>query len=579
MKRIFYAILALAGTLSIWTCSSGPNEKKAPDIKNQIRFNQLGYLPGEVKKAVLTDCESSEFSLTDTAGNVVYSGKLTGRGRWDASGENVKVADFTGFDKEGNYRIYVKGIGSSASFRISPVIFDNIFHSSVKAYYIQRASASIEEKYAGQFTHPLAHPDNRCFLHPSTGHKSGVISSPRGWYDAGDYNKYIVNAGYTVSMLLTLYENFPELYPDNSNIPESGNGISDLLDEIRYELDWAETMQDGDGGVFFKLTSKSFCGFVRPQDDTLKRYVVGKSTSAALNFAAMFAQASRVWKKYDEKLSLKYLGRSERAWKWAIKNPAVIFRNPPDISTGEYGHSDFRGDFFWAAAELYATTGNPVYGNYLKSNQVSFTFVQGNSWFSYLKNLGYYSLILPESKAGQQMKDSLKSSIVGEADRQAGLLEKAPYLQPLNSFVWGSNSDILDLAVIFAQAYRITGDKKYLDAVIETVDYIFGKNATGYSFVTGYGSRPPMNPHHRLSASDNVPEPVPGWVVGGPNGYRNDQYSEKAPYGVKYPATEPAKCYLDQTASYASNEIAINWNAPLAYITGFLVNYSASKVR
>lgn len=145
----------------------------------------------------------------------------------------------------------------------------------------------------------------------------------------------------------------------------------------------------------------------------------------------------------------------------------------------------------------------------------------------------------------------------------------------MSSFVWGSNSDILDLAIIFANAFRISGEKKYLDAAIETTDYIFGKNATGYSFVTGYGSKPVMNPHFRLAASDDIPEPIPGWVAGGPNANLNDEKSDSNPNGVTYSSREPAQCYMDLTESYASNEIAINWNAPLAYITGFLASYSA----
>ncbi len=577
MKRLDLHLLLIMGVFVLWSCNSGNSEKNSREPSNDIRLNQLGYFPEAAKRALIINSESSEFSLTDTTGKVIYSGKLEERGIWDASKEDVKIADFSGFTGTGKFRIIVKDIGNSYPFIIGSRIYDDVFRSSVKAFYIQRASTVIEEKFAGKFSRPLAHPDNVCYLHPSTGRKPGVISSPKGWYDAGDYNKYIVNAGFTVSMLLTLFENFPGVYPDNSGIPESGNNISDLLDEIRYELDWASTMQDNDGGVFFKLTSKTFSGFVKPQDDTLRRYVVGKSTSSSLNFAAMFAQASRVWRSIDKGLSSEYLASAVKAWEWAVRNPAIVFRNPPDIITGEYGHSDFRGDFFWAAAQLFATTGNKEYGQYLESNSVPFDFISGENWRNYLKNLGYYALILPEAKVEEKLKEFYRQAIIAEADKQVSILEGSPYRQPLNSFVWGSNSDILDLAVIFAQAYIISKNRKYLDAAIETTDYIFGKNATGYSFVTGFGSKPVMNPHFRLSASDDIPEPIPGWVVGGPNANLNDELSDKTPFGVRYPSKEPAKCYVDLTASYASNEIAINWNAALAYVTGFLVNYSRSS--
>ncbi|MFN8239349.1 MAG: glycoside hydrolase family 9 protein [Bacteroidales bacterium] len=578
MKLSLTRFLPLAFAFALSGCNSLNQEKNHVALSGNIRLNQLGYLPGSVKKVVVVNSGSEKFVLADTAGKSVYSGKLEEKGIWEASGEKVKIADFSEFNRPGKYNLVIKDLGSSYTFTIGEEVYNSVLQSSVKAFFLQRASTPIDEKFAGKYARPAAHPDNKCILHPSSGKAGGVISSPKGWYDAGDYNKYIVNAGFTVSMLLTLYENFPGVYSDNSGIPESGNMVSDLLDEVKYELDWAGTMQDKDGGVFFKLTSKSFCGFVKPAEDTLPRYVVGKSTSSTLNFAAMFAQASRVWRGIDTDLSAKYLQAAKRAWDWAVKNPAIIFRNPTDISTGEYGHKDFSGDFFWAAAELLASTGDGIYADFINVNTVPFDFVSGENWRNYLKNLGYYALALPGTKVEEKTREFCRQAIVTEADKQLGLLEKSPYRQPLDSFVWGSNSDILDLAVIFAQAYTIKNEKKYLDAVIETTDYIFGKNATGYSFVTGYGSKPAMNPHHRLSDSDGIPGPLTGFVVGGPNANLNDEWSEKATYGVKYPSKEPAKCYVDLLASYASNEIAINWNAPLAFITAFLVNQSKSSL-
>jgi endoglucanase len=573
MKKNLFPIVMLIAVFLSSGCKTGSN-KNPSEASDGIRINQLGYLPESVKRAVIINSGSSEFSVKDSSGNIVFEGDLVDKGIWSSSGERVKIADFSSLEKSGKYRISVDDIGNSCLFEIGNSIYKDVYHASLKAYYLMRASTPIEEKYAGKFSRPIAHPDLNCRFHPSSGKQDGEMPSPKGWYDAGDYNKYIVNAGFTVSMLLTLYEGFPALSSDDSGIPESGNGVSDLLDEIRYELDWAETMQDDDGGVFFKLTSKTFSGFVKPQYDTLPRYIVGKSTSSALNFAAMFAQASRVWSIIDADISSRYLASAVRAWKWAVKNPEVIFKNPSDISTGEYGHSDFKGDFFWAAAQLYATTGEKIYKDYLESNSVPFDFVSGENWRNYLKNLGYFALILPGSKAGESEKEAFRKAIIAEADKQLTILEESPYRQPLNSFVWGSNSDILDLAVIFVNAYIITNDSKYFDAAIETTDYIFGKNAIGISFVTGFGSKSPVNPHFRLTVSDDIPEPIPGWVVGGPNANLNDELSEKVPYGVKYPSKEPARCYVDLVASYASNEIAINWNAPLAYITGFLVNYS-----
>lgn len=568
MKKNFYLIILLIGALSIVSCKPGKKHAYNPKGKEQIRINQLGYFPKTAKKVVIVDSKSTAFELQDTTGKTIMAGKLEDKGVWDLSKESVKIADFSSVETPGIYTVYVADLGESFPFKIGNDIYADVFKASIKAYYLQRASMAIEEKYAGKFNHPLAHPDDKCEYHPSSGKTGGTLNSAKGWYDAGDYNKYMVNGGFTVSTMLTYYELMPQTVPDNfTNIPESGNGVSDLLDEIKYELDWMQTMQDKDGGVFFKITNKGFDGFIKPQDCKAVRFVVGKSTTSTLNFVASFAQASRVWKKTDAKLAEQYLEMARKAWTWATKNPKIIFKNPADVSTGEYGHSDFTGDFYWAAAELFVTTGEKEYADFLDKNPAPFVFTSEENWRNYLENLACYALISAESKLADDKKEAIKKSILAEADNQMAKFEKCPYRQPLENFVWGSNSDVLDLAMIFSYGYQISKDKKYLDAAIETTDYIFGKNAIGISFVTGFGSKSTMNPHHRLSGSDGITEPIPGWVVGGPNKRLQDG---NGPNGVKYTSTEPARSYMDIQPSYASNEIAINWNAPLVFMTGYL---------
>jgi endoglucanase len=322
--------------------------------------------------------------------------------------------------------------------------------------------------------------------------------------------------------------------------------------------------------VFFKLTNLNFDPFVMPDKTVEKRYFVGKSTASTLNFAAVFAQAARIYKNIDVQLGNSLLAASEKAWSWALAHPDIEFRNPADVKTGEYGDADFRGEFFWAASELYVTTANPIYQKAIQQYTTPFAFILGNNWNSFLPNLGYFTLLSSQSKISEIEKGRIRNQVIKIADSLVNRIQLIPYRIPIENFTWGSNSDILDAGMIFAMAYKYSNDIRFLHAAFETTDYIFGKNATSYCFVTGFGSKFSMHPHHRLSVSDNIEEPIPGFLVGGPNGGKQDVPS--FPEGLNYKYNEPARSYLDDQHSFASNEVAINWNAPLVFMTVFFEN-------
>jgi endoglucanase len=130
--------------------------------------------------------------------------------------------------------------------------------------------------------------------------------------------------------------------------------------------------------------------------------------------------------------------------------------------------------------------------------------------------------------------------------------------QSKRDFIWGSNSVAANQGVLLVNAYLLSGDRKYIDGALTNADYILGRNATGYCFITGLGSKSTMHPHHRQSVADGVDDPVPGLLAGGPNPGRQDH--------TEYAFTEPETAYNDNSGAYASNEIAINWNAPAAYL-------------
>ena len=545
---------------------SGPADISGSDMDSgPIRYNQVGYYPQSIKEFCLADKQAESFKITDENGQTVLTGTLVNEGRWDASGEVILSGDFSELRDPGTYTILVEPGMQSALFEISGDVLSKALDGSIKSYYYQRASMPIEEQYGGIYQRAAGHPDDACSYHPSTGREEGKRNSPGGWYDAGDYGKYVVNAAISAGQMLNLLELYPGTVEDGRlNIPESGNGISDLMDEIMYELSWVETMQDDDGGVFHKLTAKNFAPFIMPAEYDMERYIIGKGTIASLNFAAVMAQASRVYGEVDPDWSDAALSAAERAWDWAAVNNSLAFRNPGDVRTGEYGDNEFSDDFYWAAAELYVTTGKEKYLDYLVQHEEPYIHQLTNSWKFFIRNMGFHTLLAHSDKLEEEYAESLKKKHLELADQILSAMESIPYHSGIDYFEWGSNSDVLNQAMILCYAHHISGEQKYLDGVIRNTDYIFGKNATGYCFLTGFGSKHVMNPHHRPSGADGIEEPVPGFIVGGPNKDKQDRQQ------VEYASDMPAKAFEDVEASYASNEVCLNWNAPAVFVLAYL---------
>lgn len=559
-------ILSLLSTLLmiLFSCSTRITIPSDGD-SSRIRINQLGYYPQAHKEFVVVDTGVESFQVFDVNGKVHFRGKLTTKGTWEASGEKVSLGDFSGLKTPGTYRIYIEPDLVSYPFEIGDEIYLEALNSAIKSFYFQRASMPIEEQYGGVYKRGAGHLDDACTLHPSTGKRGGTLNSPGGWYDAGDYGKYIVNAAISASQMMNLLEIYPEIVKDGQlNIPESGNGISDLLDEIRYELDWMVTMQDNDGGVYHKLTALNFGGFIMPEDYDLERFIIGKGTAASLDFAATMAQVARIYKGIDPGFASRALIASEKAWEWSLAHPVSVYRNPQDVHTGEYGDDLFSDDFYWAAAELYVTTGKDIYLDFIMDNEEPYIHQITNSWKYFIRNMGFHTLLANKEKLNPELSEPLIKKHLVLADEILMKIERIPYRIGLDHFEWGSNSDVLNQAMILCYAHHLSGDQKYLTGAVRSADYIFGKNATAYSFLTGSGSKQVMNPHHRPSGADGIEEPVPGFIVGGPNKDKQDrQYT-------RYESDFPAMAFADVQASFASNEVCLNWNAPVVFVLGYL---------
>lgn len=535
-----------------------------------IKVNQLGFNPDGMKVAIVVSPRSETFEVKDASDQVVYQGQVMDSKYWELSNEEAAVIDFSDFTQSGDY--YIQCADSrSVSFPIEPTPYEELIKASAKSYYYNRASMQLEEEYAGVFERPFAHSDTAVIIHQSAADDfnlaGDLISTPFGWYDAGDYNKYIVNSGITTYTLLMAYQHNRNLFDSLTwNIPESSNRRADLLDEVLWNISWMETMQDpDDGGVYHKTTTAQFEGFKKAAEATSPRFVAKKGTAASLDFSAVMARASIIFQESDSLWADQLLNKSKKAWKWANEHADVVFKNPvsddpefPSIKTGEYGDGNFRDEFFWAGVELYLATGDE---GYLQQSRLEdFNYFSVPNWGS-VEVLGLISLV--SSDLNNSLKKRASEQLRILADQLITQWRQSPYRITMDKFFWGSNSEILNQSMVLLNAFKVVSNAEYFEAAVSGLDYVLGRNATGYCFVTGLGAKSPMNIHHRQSAADNIEEPIPGLLVGGPNprNIHQDCGSDS------YPDQTPAKCYLDEVCSYSTNEVAINWNAPLVYVS------------
>lgn len=552
--------------------------------KENIRLNQVGYYPSADKNAIVVDSVAKTFAVYNaTTNEKVYSGDLKPMGVWEYSGEYAQKADFSKVTQVGTYYIKVDGVGQSHPFAIANQAHLGIGKASLRFFYYQRACIDLPVEHAGKWARKAGHTaqDGNAVVHSSAATaerpEGTKFYSGKGWYDAGDYNKYIVNSGIATYQLLALYEQYPKFFDTlNLNIPESKNSTPDLLDEILWNVRWMLTMQDKDGGVYHKLTNTNFDGSIMPEKATNTRYAIMKTTAATLDFSAVMSVVSRVYRKYDKKLADSCLAASIKAYQWASKNKNVLFNQPamnqkfnPDINTGAYDDNNVTDEFQWAAIELYIATGK---SRYFEDANIEFTLRTNFELPNWQKvnTLGLYSLVQNRDNLPEEIKptvDMVKEKIISMAATiQKYQQSKSEFGIAMGekgwNFNWGSNSVATNQGMLLMQAYRLTGEKAYFNAALSNLDYILGRNGTGYCYVSGFGGKPVMNPHHRPSESDDIVEPVPGMIAGGPNPGQEDARD----CAGKYTSSLPAKSYIDVQCSYASNEVAINWNAPAAFL-------------
>ena len=569
-------------------------------ITPDVSINQVGYFIDAPHFGMLANQGSTAtaWALIDAETNeMVYAGS-TGRAIEDvASGDVILVADFSEFDVPGTYRLMVNSTVSSP-FTIGNTIYTDLVVDSARYFYLNRSGIELLPEFAGEdYARPAGHiTDNTvtCYRGTDLGGVTWdgcdyVLDSAGGWYDAGDYGKYVVNGGISLWTLLNLYERLPDAYNDGSlNIPESGNGVSDILDEARWEMEWLLSMQVPEGHpqagmVHHKLHDLEWEGMplLPPTefdnnnefDSGNGRYVYPPSTAATYNMAATAAQCARIWQGIDDDFADRCLNASIIAFQAGLDNPIALAGNTPGEGGGNYDDTTITDELFWAAAELYITTGDQQYLDAMNTtvhlNLFAGLGLNSAMFWGDTASLGALSLVLHDVDLPEIAE--LSEQIIITANTYLETISNEGYRVPITEYEWGSNSSVLNNAIILAYAYDITGDSSYLYGVTDSMDYLLGRNALAFSFISGYGERAMTNPHHRVwgnNPDSGFPAPPAGVVAGGPNANPTD------PTALEEANLEagPARRYVDLLGSWSTNEVTINWNAPLVWITAYLNN-------
>ncbi|MCC3764382.1 glycoside hydrolase family 9 protein [Glycomyces sp. TRM65418] len=570
-----------------------------PDTGPRVRVNQVAYFADGPKRATLVTeaADPVPWQLHDAEGALVAEGESAPHGADPTSGESVHVIDFSDVSATGEGFTITADGETSYPFAIGGDVYGDMAVDALSFYYPQRSGIAIDDAIAPGYGREAGHVD----VAPNQGDGAVpcyggacdyTLDVTGGWYDAGDHGKYVVNGGISVAQVMSVYEralhaptgDASRLADGSLRLPEHGDGVPDVLDEARWEIEFLMAMQvpageELAGMAHHKIHDENWTGLpLMPADDPEARFLEPPSTAATLNLAAAAAQAARLFEPYDAEFAAQALEAAETAWAAALAHPDV-YAVDRGAGGGPYGDNDVSDEFYWAAAELFLTTGKKSYEEYVLASKLheADVFNAGGFDWGHVAPLAKLDLALvPNALPGRA--DVIEQVVAG-AEQYLAQQESSPWDLSYGSdgtFDWGSNSLVLNELVVVGAAFDLTGEQRYRDGVLVGLDYILGRNALGNSYVTGYGSHDSRNQHSRWYANQldpSLPNPPAGTLAGGPNTVTGtwDPVAQRWLGGCA-----PQRCYIDDIGSWATNELTINWNASLAQVANFAADQAGT---
>lgn len=596
------ARLVCVAEISLIQVSSEPVLTQTNEIS--LKINQHGYLPKGPKFANLVqpDDDPVQWQLKQPNGEIVATGMSQPLGFDPSSALKSHLIDFSDLQFEGqNFVLWANG-AQSHPFAISYNLYDQMRRDALSYFYLARSGTDISGAIAGRvYGRPAGHVGDQAISCLSQDMAQEIygkawpcdyrLNVSGGWYDAGDFGKYVVNGGIAVAQLLATYEHAlwfkgassPILQQDYANIDNSSQILPDILAEVKWQLDFMMNMQVP-SGPYRGMVHHKIHGIkwnkppLWPHRDDIARALHPPSTAATLNLAAVTAQAARIYAPYDKTYAEKLFQVAQNAYRAAKQNPDIL---APDTNGahggGDYTDKSVSDEFYWAASELFITSEQEQFLSDLKASphwQGKVYRGTGMTW-DYVAGWARLQLALSPNALTHDDRTMVQQSVLDAATIIAKIQDHEAFglmFPAADGLPWGSNNNILQNMIITGAAYHLTGDKQYLRRAQQSMDYILGRNAIGQSYITGYGTTYAREQHSRIFAQQldrNFPPMPKGSLAGGPNSWMSDPYIKKVRQNCA-----PQACYVDDSRSYSTNEIAINWNAGLAYITSFLADFA-----
>ncbi len=572
------AVLLAASTLS---CSVGGEETKEIEIPDfKILVDQFGYRPQDPKVAVVvSEVDSNQpYELrnveTDAVIEVIEPIQWADGAIHSQSGVKALWIDFSEVEEPGNYVIVRQdGETRSAEFEINKDVYKDVLVAATKMFFYQRSGYPKTKPFADE-----RWTDGASYIGTGQDTQARYVKEKEnplservmhgGWFDAGDTNKYVTYALQPMHQLLSAYGQNPEIWTDDFNIPESGNGIPDLLDEIKFELDWLIRMQDSDGGAFIKLGTLDYDPpNTIPSKDTRPRYYGPKCSSSTITLASVFAHAAVEMRNIPglEDYATELTSRARQAWDWFQSNPVDTDCDDGEIKSGDADMIEDAqmGTTVSAAVYLFAATGDPQYSQYVADNLSLAQPYRDGPWSRYDPWQGdalifYSQLPDGDSTVKEKILTDLESTLLNQHPDAYGnddSLDPFRSYMPDEQYHWGSNMiksnygsmnyDPVMLGIHEAE------HQAYVERALGAVNYIHGVNPLGLVYLTNmyeYGAESSANEmYHQWLGVDDYQNaltskrgPAPGFLTGGPNQfYAGDAALKGGP---------PMKVYVDKAA-------------------------------